>query len=327
MPIHTVLGPIDPSQLGPTSMHWRILRQTRSTGPSQSMDSATCAGTWYPIASTSLSTTPTLQSPNCGVSAITGGSVVDVSSLGLHRRVADLPDVSERSGVNVLLGCGFYRGPTHPPWVAERSAEQLGEYIVDELENGLDGTGIKTALIGEVGTADPVSDEEWKVLQAVATAATETGAAISVHVDPQGGYQTHRILEWLTDHGADPARIILGHSDEVLDLDNHRGLMDAGATVEYDLFGTEFYYPGRGNYATDYERMEAVARLVAEGFADRLVLGCDVHMKAMLTAYGGMGYGHLMQRIAPGLREIFGVAQNDLDQILIENPARLLNRP
>ena len=255
-----------------------------------------------------------------------GRGIVDVTPIGIGRRVAELPAISERSGVHIMVGCGFYRGPSHPPWILEQSAEDVAAYLIDELDNGLDGTGIRPAIIGEIGTTDPVTENEFKVLHGSAIAAERTGAAISVHLDPQGQYQAPRILAWLVDHGADPTRVVFGHSDEILDLDNHRSLMDSGATVEYDLFGTEFYYPGRGNYATDYERMEAVAMLVSEGYGDRLVLAGDVHLKMMLTAYGGMGYAHVMGRIVPFLKDEFGVGIKDLNRILVENPARLLDR-
>ena len=263
----------------------------------------------------------------CRFHAAGGRGLVDVTPIGIGRRVAELPAISERSGVHIMVGCGFYRGPSHPEFVKEQSAEELAGYLTDELENGLDGTGIRPAIIGEIGTTDPVTGDELKVLHASAIAAVRTGAAISVHLDPQGQYQAGRILEWLVDHGADPVRIVFGHSDEILDLDNHRSLMDQGVTVEYDLFGTEFYYPGRGSYATDYERIEAVALLLSQGYADRLVLAGDVHLKMMLTAYGGMGYAHVMGRIVPALRDEFGVAPQDLDRMLVVNPARLLTRP
>ena len=338
MPIHTVLGTIDPDRLGPTSMHEHLFLDAADAledPETETIDQPVTIDQlgdlhWNAVsnrANLALDDADLLTAELQRVREHGGGAIVDVTPFGMGRRVADLPIISEHSGVHILMGCGFYRHPSHPPWVAQQSAEQLAEYLVGELENGLDGTGIKPALIGEIGTADPVSDDEWKVLHASAIAAELTGVALSIHVDPQGGYQTPLILEWLTGHGADPTRVIMGHSDEVLNLDNHRDLMNTGATVEYDLFGTEFYYPGRGNYATDYERMEAVAILVSEGYSDRLVLGCDVQCKTMLETYGGMGYAHIMKRIAPDLRENFGVPQDDLNQILIKNPARLLDRP
>ncbi|MDE0168690.1 MAG: phosphotriesterase [bacterium] len=338
MPINTVLGPIDPRDLGPTTMHEHLL-----INAVEALDDPDTETVDRPITIDQLGDLRwnavsnrfnlSLDDPEITVAelrrfhAAGGRGLVDVTPIGIGRRVAELPAISERSGVHIMLGCGFYRGPSHPPWIREVSAEDVAAYFIDELDNGLDGTGIRPAIIGEIGTTDPVTENEFKVLQGSAIAAVRTGAAISVHLDPQGQYQAPRILDWLVRHGADPTRVVFGHSDEILDLDNHRGLMDSGATVEYDLFGTEFYYPGRGNYATDYERMEAVALLVSEGYADRLVLAGDVHLKMMLTAYGGMGYAHVMGRIVPFLREEFGLGSRDLNRMLVENPARLLDRP
>ena len=338
MPVYTVLGTIEPQDLGPTTMHEHLLINAVDAlddPDTQTIDRPITMELIGDLRWNAVSNkfNLSLDDPEVTVAELRrfhtagGRGIVDVTPVGIGRRVAELPAISERSGVHIMLGCGFYRGPSHPSWIAEKSAEDVAAYLIDELDNGLDGTGIRPAIIGEIGTTDPVTDDELKVLQGSAIAAVCTGAAISVHLDPQGQYQAPRILEWLVDHGADPARVVFGHSDEILDLDNHRRLMDSGATVEYDLFGTEFYYPGRGNYATDYERMEAVARLVSEGYADRLVLAGDVHLKMMLTAYGGMGYAHVMGRIVPFLKDEFGVGSKDLNRILVDNPARLLTRP
>ena len=338
MPVHTVLGRIDSQELGPTSMHEHLLIdavEALEDADTETIDRPITIDQIGDLRWNAVSNrfNLSLDDPETTVAelrrfyAAGGRGVVDVTPIGIGRRVAELPAISERAGVHIMVGCGFYRGPSHPDWLKERSAEDLAAYLMDELENGLDGTGIRPSIIGEIGTTDPVTPDEWKVLQAAAVASSSTGAAISVHLDPQGQYQAGRILEWLTDHEADPTRIVFGHSDEILDLDNHRRLMDAGATVEYDLFGTEFYYPGRGAYVTDYERMEAVTLLVSEGYADRLVLAGDIHLKMMLTAYGGMGYAHVMGRIVPALRDHFGVPSRELDRMLVDNPARLLDRP
>ena len=256
-----------------------------------------------------------------------GRGIVDVTLIGIGRRVAELPAISERSGVHIMVGCGFYRGPSHPPWIGEQSAEDVAAYLIDELENGLDGTGIRPAVIGEIGTTDPVSANELKVLHGSAIAAERTGAAISVHLDPQRQHQAPRILAWLVDRGANPTRVVFGHSDEILDLDNHRSLMDSGATGEYDLFGTEFYYPGRGYYATDYERMEAVALLVSAGVRRPAGAGRRRTPQDDAHRLWRYGYAHVVGRIVPALRDGFGVDSENLKRMLVENPARLLTRP
>ena len=338
MPVHTALGPIEPGDLGPTSMHEHVFfdaSEVYTVGQLDTVDEPLTVAMLGDLHWNSVLNKQNLilEDPESIIDDLKllrdhgGGAIVEATTLGLSRRIAELPAVSRASGIHIAVGCGFYRGPTHPDWVASSSVSDLAQYLLDELDSGLDGTGILPALIGELGTIDPVMDQEWAVLHAAAIASEETGAAILVHMDPTGSYQALSILEWLVGHGADPSRVILGHMDEILDLDNQRALLGEGAVIEYDLFGMELYYPGRGNYVTDFERMEAVAQLVSEGFAAQLVFACDVHMKMMYAANGGMGYQHLMKRIVPALEDRFDLSTEDIKQIMVHNPARLLSRP
>ena len=338
MPVHTALGPIEPSELGPTSMHEHVffdaseLYTIGQTGVIDEPLTVAMLGDlhWNSVLNKQnliLGEPAEIIEDLKLLHSHGGRGIVEATTLGLSRRIAAVPEISEASGVHIAVGCGFYRGPSHPDWVASSSVPDIAQYLLDELDTGLDGTGIRPALIGELGTIDPVMDQEWNVLHAAAIASKETGAAILIHMDPTGSYQAPAILDWLVSHGADPSRVILGHMDEILDLDLQRALIGEGAVIEYDLFGLELYYPGRGNYVTDYERMEAVAQLVTEGFGSQLVFACDVHMKMMYAANGGMGYQHLMKRIIPALQSRFGLSHEDTQEIMVHNPARLLDRP
>ena len=48
-------------------------------------------------------------------------------------------------------------------------------------------------------------------------------------------------------------------------------------------------------------------------------------MKSLLHKYGGWGYDHILQHIIPMLDEV-GVTKAQIDQMLIHNPARWLDR-
>jgi phosphotriesterase-related protein len=50
-----------------------------------------------------------------------------------------------------------------------------------------------------------------------------------------------------------------------------------------------------------------------------------VWTKSQLRAYGGMGYAHLLRRIVPELRRR-GVGEDHVRRMLVDNPARLLDR-
>jgi phosphotriesterase-related protein len=76
--------------------------------------------------------------------------------------------------------------------------------------------------------------------------------------------------------------------------------------------------------ATDAERATAVLTLAAQGIT-RQVLACGVWTRSALEAHGGFGYGHLMTRVLPRLREA-GLAEPALRRMLVDEPARLLDR-
>ena len=75
------------------------------------------------------------------------------------------------------------------------------------------------------------------------------------------------------------------------------------------------------DWGHDSWRTRFLARLVNEGFGQQLLLSQDVCLKTDLVAYGGLGYGHVLQNIVPALREL-GLDADDIDRILIRNPAR-----
>ncbi len=79
------------------------------------------------------------------------------------------------------MGAGFYVDAAHPEGMGERSVEALATEIDADLTEGVDGTGIKAGIIGEVGCSWPLTPNERKSLAAAAMAQRETGAAILIH--------------------------------------------------------------------------------------------------------------------------------------------------
>ncbi len=339
MPIHTVLGPIAPDELGLTSMHEHLFLD---------------AGCLYIPTPDSLPDDEPVSMHNLGflrwnnqglrdnlivddremiASGLTsfhdagGRGVVDMTNIGLGRRVGELPSLARDTGVHVMIGSGWYRDPSHPPEVDAASVESLRAELVAELTHGVGQTGIRPALIGELGTSAPMTPNERKVLIAAAHASADTGASINVHLEADGGRDGLEVVDILTREGAQPARIVLSHLDERIDLDYHLELADTGVVLEFDTFGMESYWQFPHRDPTDHQRFEHVAELIGRGLADRITLGCDVFCKTAHTAYGGMGYEHLPKRVAPALNRYFGVTDSQLETMLVSNPRRLLDRP
>lgn len=267
-----------------------------------------------------------------------GGTIVEVSNYGLARDPEGLRAIARASSLNVVMSTGFYVENAHPPWVAERSADELAELMVSEITDGVDDTGIRAGLIGEIGLTGiprgagrekigPMTPEEEKTLRAAARASHQTGLTVTVHLDPIEPRAATPALDVLDEEGVPPERIILDHMDQVHDLDYHLAAAERGVYVEYDSLGREHYTDEWGpgfHWGHDSWRVEFAKELIERGHGGQLLFSQDVCFKTDLRAYGGPGYSHVLRNIVPMLLEI-GVEESDIDRILRDNPARALS--
>jgi len=110
-----------------------------------------------------------------------GRSIVDPTNIGLGREPIILRRIAEETGMNIVMGAGYYLGVTHPEDMDDRSEEAITEEIIADINVGVDGTEIKAGMIGEIGCAYPWDNNEKKSLRAAVEASKETGAALMVH--------------------------------------------------------------------------------------------------------------------------------------------------
>ena len=247
-------------------------------------------------------------------------TVVDATPIGLGREPEQLLEISRRTGLNVVMGCGYYLEQTHPPYVAERSADELADDLISEIEEG----EIRPGVIGEIGTGPVWSTEEEKVLRAAARAQRQTGLALTIHLHPWS-QQGARVLDLLDDEGVAPAKTILNHLTTAADDDAYQlGLLDRGAFLAYDLFGFDHSLLGLGRYPpSDYEVARTIASLVRRGYLSQILVSQDVGVRTRLRTFGGWGYAHVFEHVLPLLRQ-FGVDDAACETLLVDNPRRAL---
>ncbi|MGZ6339914.1 MAG: phosphotriesterase family protein, partial [Candidatus Limnocylindrales bacterium] len=109
-----------------------------------------------------------------------GTCLVDVTLPGIGRDPAWLRRLSERTGLAIVMGAGWYRGAYYPAEarIDQRSVDQLAEQLIREVREGVEGTGVRPGILGEIGTDKPwVSAQEERVFRAVGRAARATGLA------------------------------------------------------------------------------------------------------------------------------------------------------
>jgi predicted metal-dependent phosphotriesterase family hydrolase len=297
--VMTVLGPVPARQLGVTLPHEHVfidlVREYRGDG---------------------LLNDHALAVEELAAFAEAGGrTVVDCTSLGLGRDPEALARVARETGLNVVMGCGWYRDPYLPDELDQQPVEALAELVVRDIEEGVAGTGIRAGIIGEVG-ADRwyVSAREERSFRAAARAHHRTGLTITTHAArwPVGLPQ----LDLLAEERVDPRRVVVGHCDMVPDPDYHLALARRGAWVQFDTVHGESEYDVRC-------RVAWIRNLGDHGHLDQVLLSQDVCLRSDLRALGGPGYGYLVTGFAEVLRGA-GFSEDDLRMLLVDNPRRAL---
>jgi predicted metal-dependent phosphotriesterase family hydrolase len=251
-----------------------------------------------------------------------GSCLVDLTLTGVGRDPARLVRLSERTGLHLVMGCGWYRGAYYPAEarIDRRSVDDLADELVHEAQDGVGGSGVRPGIIGEIGTDKPwVSAAEERVHRAAARAARRTGLAITTHaVLSDVGLAQLRIFE---EEGADLSRVVVGHADSYPSLDHYLEIVRRGANLEFDFLGMSFTpmeQHGEGRV------VELLVELLSRGHGDRILLSQDVCHNGQLVTYGGHGYTYLQETFLSRLRAA-GVSAAEIDRLTIDNPRRILS--
>ena len=251
-----------------------------------------------------------------------GGTIAEMTTLGLAPNPAGLQQISERTGVHVISGTGFYTEETLSREEAAMDVKAMHALMVRDLCDGFPGTEVRAGVIGEIALNRPIKPAEERALRGAARAHRDTGAAICVHgISPEA-------VEILQEEGADLTRVVACHQDGTTP-ERARPMADLGIYIEFDCFGHEFYCDN-GAYDSDWpwyfssdtERVAGLVRMVEAGYTDRLLLSQDICVKMQLRRYGAYGYAHVLENIVPMLLRA-GVTAEQIHTMTVGNPARL----
>ena len=249
-----------------------------------------------------------------------GGTIVDVTNIGLKRDPEALRRVSVATGLNIVMGAGWYQKVFHPDDMDIRSVEDLSAEIVNDVSLGVGETGVRAGIIGEVGVnGDPITPNEEKSIRASARASLITGAAMTFH-EAGLGAEKHDVLDMVEEEGADLSRVVISHCNSIAtELPFMLELLERGVYVEFELVGQS---EALGVSVTK-QAAEAVPKLIDAGYGDRVLLAQDVCVKTHLKRYGGPGYSYMQETFIPHLQTL-GVTSGDIERIFVENPKRFL---
>ncbi len=309
--INSVLGPLDTANIGYTLSHEHVL--VASAGIQQAFpEFIDRAGTL-----------------NQGVAQLRQAraegvrTIVDVSTMDLGRDIRLLEEVSRGSGVQIIAATGIWRDIPRVFWGA--TPDMLAPLFIREIQEGIEGTGIKAGIIKVANDMGGVTAEGEIILRAAARAQKATGAPISTHTwaPERVGEQQVRIFE---DEGVDLNRVYIGHSNDTTDVDYLLGLLKKGVWLGLDRYpGGRM--PGTPNWE---QRTETAKKLIDAGFGHRIMLSHDWsvsllianrEMQAQRMQYNPDGYLFITRRVVPRLQEL-GATEQDVQNIFVNNPRR-----
>ena len=253
-----------------------------------------------------------------------GQTFVDPTNRGLARDPLALARVARATGLNIIMGSGYYVAAAHPPGMDARTVDDIARELVTDLTVGIDGTGVRAGFIGEIGTTWPWTDNEKKVVRAAVAAQRETGAALMIHPGRHERLPL-AIVDFVRKEGADLERTIMCHIERTIaDRGVLLELAATGVRLEYDLFGLETsYYPYNPAFdmPNDGERMRQILFLIERGHLAQILMSHDIAYKHCLTKWGGFGYHHLLVNVIPRLRDR-GADDRTIQTLLVDNPRR-----
>jgi phosphotriesterase-related protein len=250
-------------------------------------------------------------------------TIVDVTTIDLGRDIRMLEQVSRESGVNIICATGTWRDIPRVFWSA--SPDMVAPLYIREIEEGIEGTGIKAGIIKVANDMGGVTPEGEIILRAAARAQKATGVPISTHTwaPEKVGEQQVRIFE---DEGVDLNRVYVGHSNDSTDIDYLVGLLEKGVWIGLDR------YPGRKTDVTPdwLGRTETAKKLIDAGYGHRIMMGHDwsvtlsiasKEMQAQRAKGNPDGYLFITRNVVPKLKEM-GATDDDIQNIFVNNPRR-----
>jgi len=337
----TVQGPIEPARVGITMTHEHLLIDFRCvlTKPSSvsqqklMREPVSLANLWWVRHNwTANEDNLLLDSESTAVGEASdyfnagGTTIVDVTTVGLGRDPQALLRISRATGLNVVMGAGHYVEMAQAPGFTALGPDEIAETIIRDIGQGVDNTGIRAGIIGEIGCSWPWTEGERHSVEAGVLAQRETGAPLLIHPG-RNERAPLEILNFVSQLGGDLRRTVMGHVERtVYDRGVLSELASTGAYINFDLFGHEssFYPLAPASYMpSDQQRIEQIEFLVSEGREDRILLAHDICSKHRLKTYGGHGWDHIVARVVPRMRKR-GMKDEHVRMVLVDNPTRML---
>jgi phosphotriesterase-related protein len=316
MSIETVQGPVEADELGLVLVHEHVRFRDEAV-----------AEEWPGRYDEQLELDAALAAVNAakerGVRTI-----VDPTAMFGGRDVRFMKRVADETGVRIVACTGIYSYDYLPHYFANRDVDVMADHFVEDIEIGVQGTGIKAAFLKCAADAAGVTENVEKIHRAVARASVQTGAPIMAHSMPAVSTGPRQV-DIFEEEGVDLSRVQIAHCGDSEDVDYIEGLINRGVYVGLDRYGLEMYLP--------IDKRNAVAaELLRRGHAERLMISQDFcatidwFPPEAAEVFEGAGAIRnwsmtlVFDEVVPALRELGALDDAGFQTIFKENPRRWL---
>lgn len=250
---------------------------------------------------------------------------VDAMPYDAGRNVAKLAEISRRSGVHIVTATGLHHERYYDDghWVRRADVEALAALFTREVAEGTqddpagdpDGAslGPRAGVVKVAGSHGELTDHDRRVFAAAAEAHRATGCPVLTHCEK--GTAGVEQIAFLADAGVPPARVVLSHTDRIVDRGYHREILATGAFVEYDQ---------SFRWSEDVENgtLTLLEWAFGEDFGDQVMLGMDAARQGYWATHGGKpGMAFLLGDFAAAMAAR-GIGPAEQDRLFVRNPAR-----
>lgn len=318
--VETVRGPLDTSALGTTLMHEHVF--VLSTEHLQNYG----VGDWWDEEERVTDAVEKLNE----LKSLGVDTIVDPTVWGLGRYIPRIQRVAGQTDLNIIVATGLYfdevphqyenRGPGLP---LDLEVDPMIADFTRDITKGIADTGVKAAFLKCLVEHKGMTQGTERILRAVARTHRETGAPITVHTNSWVG-AGRMAKDLFQEENVDLTKVVIGHAGDSNDLDYLKELADAGCLLGMDRFGLDIYNPTE-------QRVETIAALAEQGYAERMVLAHDAScfidyfpgdaQQAFKQVQPHWNFKHISEDVLPMLRDR-GVTDEQLTTMLVDNPRR-----
>ncbi|WP_224702679.1 phosphotriesterase family protein [Devosia aquimaris] len=243
-------------------------------------------------------------------------ALVECSTGGVGRRADMDIAVSLATNFPIVVPTGNYREPWIPDWVRDASEAELGDWMLRELTDGMDETGVPAGWIKISAGDDGITPLEANILRAAVRASKATGALIGSHTIR--GRVVMDQLDIIAAEGGAIDRFVSIHTHAEPDFALHKAIAARGAWIEYDNIGA----------VPVSESADLIVRALDAGLGPQLLISHDRGWFDPALPGGGTPkpYTVVSTELLPELRRR-GVDEATIVQLTHANPFRAFSRP